>query len=151
MTQADDPSQSAVELSTFQQQVERLHQLTVYGRWLFAGLLWLTLGMVSLWGLRYSISLMLEYFTWASVYYGLHFHPLPAIGLFTCIAVTVSILVWQSRNILFGLPKKDRDRLEQHVLRIRQQGDSHPLWKFVCRGESAVGNGEWEQGNRKRE
>jgi hypothetical protein len=116
----------------FRQQVERLHQLTVYGRWLFVGGLWLTLGSLSLWGLRYPISLIREYFTWAAVYYGLHFHPLPAIGLATCIAFTTAVLVWQSRNILFGLPKRDRERLKQQVLRIRKQGISHPLWKYVC-------------------
>jgi len=119
--------------TTFHSQVERLHHLTVYGRWLFVSGLWLTLGSFSLWGLRYPISLIREYFTWAAVYYGLHFHPVPAIGLFTCIAFTTAVLVWQSRNILFGLPKRDRDRLERQVLRIRQQGDSHPLWKYVCR------------------
>ena len=117
----------------FQQQVERLHRLTVYGRWLFVGVLWLTIGSLSLWGLRYPIALMLDYFTWAALYYGLHFSPLPAIGLAICIAFTVSVLVWQSRNILFGLPKRDRERLEHQLLRIRQQGSSHPLWNYVCR------------------
>ncbi|EKQ70550.1 hypothetical protein OsccyDRAFT_0846 [Leptolyngbyaceae cyanobacterium JSC-12] len=125
----------------FAQQVERLHSLTVGGRWVFAGFLWLTVGTLSIWGLRYPISLMLEYFTWASVYYGLHFHPLPALGLFFCVAVTTSILVWQSRNILFGLPKRDRRRLEEYVLRIRKQGPSHPLWKYVCQ-ESGMGHRE---------
>jgi hypothetical protein len=119
--------------STFQQQVDRLHHLTVYGRWLFVGGLWLTLGSFSIWGLRYPIALIHEYFTWAAVYYGLHFHPIPAIGLSTCIAFTTAVLVWQSRNILLGLPKRDRARLERQVMRIRQQGSSHPLWKYVCR------------------
>ena len=116
----------------FFKQVERLHHITVLGRWLFAGLLWLTVAPLSLWGLRYPISLMLEYFTWASVFYGLYFNLIPAMGLFFCVAVTTSILVWQSRNILFGLPKRERQRLEQTVLRIRKQGVSHPLWKYVC-------------------
>jgi len=117
----------------FQQQIERLHQLTVWGRWAFVGMLWLTIGALSFWGLRRSISLMLDYFTWAALYYGLHFNPLPTIGLATCIAFTVSVLVWQSRNILFGLPKRDRDRLTRQLLRIRKQGSNHPLWKYVCR------------------
>ncbi len=118
--------------STFHQQVERLHRLTVYGRWLVAGTLWLTVGAVSLWGLRYPISLIREYFTWAAVRYGLVFHPVPAFGLFLCLGYTLAILVWQARNRLLGLPKRDRDRLEQSVLRIRTQGNSHPLWKYVC-------------------
>lgn len=116
----------------FRQQVARLHKLTVIGRWLFVLGLWLTIGLLSLWGLRYPISLIQEYFTWAAVYYGLHFHSLPAIGLATCIAFTTAVLLWQSRNILFGLPKRERDRLEHQVLRIRKQGSSHPLWKYVC-------------------
>lgn len=127
------PSSTFEPDAIFQQQVERLHQLTVYGRWMFVAGLWLTVGTLSLWGLRYPISLMLDYFTWASLYYGLHFNPLPTIGLATCIAFTVSVLVWQSRNILFGLPKRDRDRLERQLLRIRKQGNSHPLWNYVCR------------------
>lgn len=135
MKQPPEPpsSNAAAEMDeTFHQQMMRLHHLTVGGRWLFAGILWLTVGTLSLWGLRYPISLMLEYFTWASVYYGFHFHPIPALGLFFCVAVTTSILVWQSRNILFGLPKRDQRRLEEYVLRIRKQGPSHPLWKYVC-------------------
>lgn len=120
----------------FREQVDRLHQVTVYARWIFAAILWLTIGSASLWGLRYPISLMREYFTWAAVRYGLVFSPYPAFGLFLCLGVTLGILVWQTRNWLFGLPKRDRKRLEQSVLRIRQQGPSHPLWKFV------IGNSE---------
>ncbi len=115
----------------FREQVDRLHQLTVYARWIFAGVLWMTVGSVSLWGLRYPISLIHEYFTWAAVRYGLVFSPYPAFGLFLCLGVTLGILVWQTRNCLLGLPKRERKRLEQSVLRIRQQGSSHPLWKFV--------------------
>lgn len=125
------PSQPEQD-ETFRHQVARLHNLTVRGRWLFVLGLWLTVGTLSLWGLRYPISLIREYFTWAAVYYGLHFHPLPAIGLATCIAFTTTVLLWQSRNILFGLPKRERDRLERQVLQIRKQGSSHPLWKYIC-------------------
>nr|WP_199329561.1 hypothetical protein [Coleofasciculus sp. FACHB-1120] len=106
--------------------------MTVYGRWLVAGLLWITIGPLSLWGLRYPISLLKEYFTWAAVRYGLYYNPLPALGLALCIGMTASVLVWQSRNILLGIPSRERHRLEQQVYRIRQQGQSHPLWKWVC-------------------
>jgi hypothetical protein len=118
--------------SAFSQQVQRLHQLTVYGRWIFASFLWLTVGLWSLWGLRYPISLVLEHFTWAAIRYGLMFDLPHAVGLFLCIGVTAGILVWQGRNWLIGLPKRDRDRLERQVLRIRSQGNSHPLWSLVC-------------------
>jgi hypothetical protein len=40
----------------FKNQIDRLHGLTVYGRWLAIALLWLTVGAYSLWELRYPIS-----------------------------------------------------------------------------------------------
>jgi hypothetical protein len=134
----NQPNESPSSIAECQQdplflaQVQRLHQLTVYGRWLLAGTLWLTVGTASLWGLRYPISLAMEHFTWAALRYGLVFDRIPGVGLFLCIAVTLSTLVWQLRNWLFGLPKRERRRLEQQVIRIRQQGSSHPLWKWVC-------------------
>ncbi len=118
--------------STFQQEVERLHQLTVWGRWVVVGVLWLTVGTLSLWGLRYPISLILDHFTWAAVRYGLAFHRLAATGLAICLGSTLGVLIWQSRNILMGLPQREKKRLEQQVCRIRQQGPSHPLWKYIC-------------------
>jgi hypothetical protein len=118
--------------SNFIGQVRRLHLVRVYGRWLVVGSLWLTLGIGSLWGLRYPISLLLEHFTWAALRWGLAFHWLPSLGLFICVGMTAAVLVWQSRNILFGLSRQEQRRLEQQVLRIRQQGKTHPLWKWVC-------------------
>lgn len=117
---------------TFKQQVERLHRLTVYGRWLFVILLWVSIGFLSLWGLRLEIVLWRQYFTWVAVRYGLYYNPLPTFGLAFCIGMTVAVLVWQSRNILLGLSHPEQRRLEQQVCRIRQQGPSHPLWKWVC-------------------
>ena len=116
----------------FKQQVQRLHQLTVYGRWFVVGLLWLSIGFLSLWGLRAEIALWRQYFTWVAVRYGLYYNPLPTFGLALCIGMTVSVLVWQTRNILLGLPSEEQQRLEKQVDRIRQQGPSHPLWKRVC-------------------
>jgi hypothetical protein len=136
MDQPQDLSSSETDAdasdATFQKEVERLHRLTVYGRWLTVGVLWLTIGSLSLWGLRYPISLILDYFTWSAVRYGLAFHRWSAIGLAICVGSTVAVLIWQSRNILVGLPEREKKRLEQQVFRIRQQGSSHPLWKFVC-------------------
>jgi hypothetical protein len=40
-------------------------------------------------------------------------------------------LVWQSRNIIWGIPNKEQQRLTQQVGNIRKQGSSHPLWKWV--------------------
>jgi len=123
---------NAIDL-TLQQDVARLYRLTIYARWCVVSVLWLTVGLLSLWGLRYPISLLLDYFTWPAVRYGLAFNRLPTIGLATCIGFTIATLLWQSRNALFGLSPRDRQRLEQQVQRIRLQGASHPLWNFVCR------------------
>lgn len=124
-TENTDPS--------FAQQVQRLHQLTVYGRWLFVGCLWLTIAPLCLWNLRAEIAVWQQYFTWVAVRYGLFYHPLSTLGLAFCIGMTVAVLVWQSRNILVGLPQPEKERLEKQVYRIRQQGATHPLWKWICR------------------
>lgn len=123
---------SEVELDPkFQAAVQRLHRATVIGRWLVVTGLWSTIGVLSLWGLRYPISLMQEYFTWAALRTGLASNWLPTLGLGLCIGMTLSVLIWQSRNILFGLPIAEQKNLEKAVLRIRQQGKSHPLWKWI--------------------
>lgn len=124
---------SSVELDPiFKQQVQKLYQLIVYGRWLVVALLWLTVGSLSLWGLRSEIALLLQYFTWVAVRFGLYYNPLPTLGLTFCIVMTISVIVWQSRNILLGLSPQEHKRLEQQVHKIRQQGATHPLWKWIC-------------------
>ena len=131
--QPEEQSLPSVELDpTFKQQVQRLHQLIVYSRWLVVGLLWLSVGSFSLWGLRAEIALWQQYFTWVALRYGLAYNPLPALGLAVCIGMTTSVIVWHSRNLLFGVPPEEQQRLEQQVHRIRQQGASHPLWKWIC-------------------
>jgi hypothetical protein len=124
-----------VTKSGLEQEVERLHRLSVYGRWFMVAFIWLTVGLLSLWGLRSEISLWLEYFTWAAVRYGLAYHRFSTIGLAFCLGTTFAVLVWQTRNILFGLPQHEQQRLGQRVQRIRKQGHSHPLWQWVCREE----------------
>lgn len=130
------PLQSGQEETTldpaFLSQVQRLHQLTIYSRWSVVGLLWFSIGSLSLWSLRSEIVLWRQYFTWVAVRYGLYYNPLPTFGLALCIGMTTSVLVWQSRNVLLGLPRQEQQRLEQQVHRIRQQGPSHPLWKWIC-------------------
>ena len=119
----------------FSAEIERLYQVTVCSRWLAVIGLWLTVGSLSLWGMRSSISLWLEYFTWAAFRYGLAYHRWATMGLALCVGSTVAVLAWHSRNRFFGLPAKERDRLAQRVLRIRHQGGTHPLWSWVCRKE----------------
>lgn len=117
--------------------IMRLHRLTVYGRWFVVSLLWVILAPWCLWGWRYEISLMRSHFTWSAVRYGIIFNPWPALGLGLCVSMTTAILVWQSRNILFGLPHEEQQHLEQQVRRIAQQGVSHPLWKWVFKQDSS--------------
>jgi hypothetical protein len=127
-------SDPEVELDpVFKNQIDNLYRVTVYWRWSVIGLLWLTVGAYSLWELRYPISLVQEYFTWAAVKYGLVFQPLPAFGLCLCVGMMTGTLCWQSRNLIWGLPKKERQQLIAKVCQIRKQGSSHPLWKWVVR------------------
>jgi hypothetical protein len=128
-----DAGGERIELDpVFELQMQKLHRLTVYGRWLTVLVLWLTAGAWSLWNLRYNIGLIQEHFTWAALRYGLHFNPIPTVGLSVCIGMTAAVLVWQSRNILYGLSAPEQKRLVQQVRDIRHQGRSHPLWKWVC-------------------
>lgn len=117
------------------EEVFRLHQLTVVARWILVLLLWSTVGLFSLWRLRHNIDLAFEYFTWASVRYGLRYHYAAAIGLTFCVAMTFAVLLWQSRNILLGISQKEQEQLVARVHKIREQGASHPLWLWVCEGK----------------
>ncbi len=118
--------------------IARLHELTVWGRWAVVTALWLTLGSWSLWRLRKVWDVASEYFSWSAIRYGLVFNPWAAIGLGLCIGMTLSVLIWQSRNILWGLPLVEQEKLQKRVLKIHQQGNSHPLWKWVY-GDSRFG------------
>jgi hypothetical protein len=115
----------------YPKQVQRLHRITVYTRWLVVILCWLTFGVYGIWGLRQEIALWLDYFTWAAVRYGIAYNPLPSLALAFCIGMSASVLVWQSRNIIWGLPVKERYRLEQQVKKIMAKGPNHPLWKWI--------------------
>ena len=127
-------SDSELELDpVFKNQIDRLYALNIYGRWIAIGLLWLTIGVYSLWELRYPISLIQEDFTWAAVKYGLIAEPLPAFGLCLCVGMMTGTFVWQSRNIIWGISTDEHQRLIRQVAKIRKQGNSHPLWKWVVK------------------
>lgn len=136
MSKSSDPSLAKSPAlhrdPTFQEQVDRLQQVLVTGRWLGVIGLWATVGVLSLWSLRHEIPLWFDYFTWVAVRYGLAYHRLAAIGLGLCVGITLVMLLRQSRTLLVGRPQQEQRRLEQQVLRIRQQGPSHPLWQQVC-------------------
>ncbi|MEM7769730.1 MAG: hypothetical protein AAF327_04385 [Cyanobacteria bacterium P01_A01_bin.37] len=116
----------------FHHELELLHQRSIQSRWLGLGLLWVVVGPVSVWRVRDDIALMVDHFTWASLRYTLAFNPLASLGLVLCFSLTMGVLLWQSRNIFLGLSEHDLKDLEQRLLRIRQQGESHPLWASVC-------------------
>jgi hypothetical protein len=122
----------------FRQEMQRLHQLMVYGRWSVVIVLWLSLAPLSLWNLRGEIALWLDYFTWTAVRYSLAYNPIPTFCLALCIGMTVSVLIWQSTNILGGLSQAQIKHLEKQVIRIRQQGKSHPLWTWVIEGRKSL-------------
>ena len=111
--------------------IDRLHRLTVIGRWLFVLLLWSTIGAWSLWSLREDIVRLLDYFTWVSVFYSFVYNRLAAMGLGLCVGMTLATMIWQSRNILWGLPAEERSQLERLADRIRARGPKHPLWRFL--------------------
>jgi hypothetical protein len=59
------------------------------------------------------------------------FNRFSAVGIMICMVMTLSVLLSQSRNILFGRSTSDQERLRQQLLRIKQQGESHPLWRWL--------------------
>lgn len=114
-----------------EKQVQRLHQLTIYGRWLFVVGCWMTIGSFGIWGLREDISLWREHFTWAAVRYAIVFNHIPAFCVAFCIGITTAVLVWQSQNTFRGLSVEERQRLEKQVRKINAIGSRHPLWKWL--------------------
>lgn len=134
MAQPDDSSDflsPSAEDVAFRQARDRLHQLTVYARWTAVAMLWLCVAPISLWSLRSEIQLWQTYFTWTAVRFTIAYNPIPSVGLSLCIGATVSVLLWQSRNILFGFSSHHDRWLKQQLWKIRQQGTSHPLWRWV--------------------
>ncbi|WP_353258123.1 hypothetical protein [Prochlorothrix hollandica] len=110
---------------------DRLHHLQVQGRWLFNSLTWLLLLPPSLWAFQPEFQLWQQAFTWVALRYGLLAHPWATLGIFFPFATTLSTLIWQSRNIIWGLPHRDLRQLEQQVNRIKAKGPSHLLWCWV--------------------
>lgn len=133
----DEPSQQRLEGfekdPLFEKQVQQLYRVMVYGRWSLVLLLWLIVAPLCLWNLRSEIALWLDYFTWTALRYSIIYNRIPALGLSLCIGLTVSVLIWQSRNLLSGMPATQRKQLEQEVIRIRTQGKTHPLWHWICK------------------
>jgi hypothetical protein len=113
-------------------QVQRLIEVQTYLRWIFDGLLWLTVGTASIWALRSDIELWIAAFTWSGVRIALVYNRLPMMGLGICVAMTLATLVWQSSIILWGINRSERQVLVEQVKKIQAKGESHLLWRWVC-------------------
>lgn len=99
--------------------------------WWLSLSLWLTVGLLSLWALRFEFQELNEYFTWAAVRAMFAFNRFPAVGLGLCCGLTVALLYAESRHILFGLSKSEAQQLSARLEKIQSQGPSHPQWKLI--------------------
>lgn len=117
----------------FRRQIQRLHQLAVYRRWLVVIGCWIILALPAIWRLRDDMELWREHFTWTAIRYALAFNSVAAFSLFFCVGITGAVLVWQSLYLLRGMSAQERDYLEKKLQRIQAVGPRHPLWKWVFR------------------
>lgn len=109
-----------------------VHRCTVIGRWCLVLLLWLSIGIPALWFLRDEITLWRQQFTWVAIWYGLQTHPWSGFALGLCVGMLLSTLVWQSRNILWGLPASELDRLQRYAKHLEHQRTRSTLWLWFC-------------------
>lgn len=116
-----------------QYQLIRLQQAMVMLRWLVAGVVWLIVLVWIALVLPHEVSLLRDHFTWVGLRYAIADHFWFALMLSLAVGLTTSVLVWQSRNILFGLPDREKYRLEQLLTKIEERGRRHPLWFWVHR------------------
>ena len=115
------PAQPEINQSEIDRfEMNRLHRRQVYRRWLAVGLCWLVLAPVSLWAVRSELAMMHNYFTWVALRYAIAYNRISALGLAFCIAITISTLVWQSCNILFGFSPGYKKQLMRQADRSRR-------------------------------
>lgn len=114
-----------------QRQIERLLTVQTRQRWLVNTLVWLTVGTASIWCLHEDIALWQEFFTWSAVRISLQNNRLAFLGLGLCLSMTLSTLVWQSWQILWGVGKSEHRQLRKEVAEILATGENHPLWRSV--------------------
>jgi hypothetical protein len=131
---ADDESldHQSLDDQLLERRITRLFTVQLYLRWFFNLGLWLTVGTVSLWGLRGDIALWLDYFTWAAVRASLRYNRGPFFGLALCVSMTLATLIWHSAHILWGMSAKERYYFTREVELIATKGPKHWLWRWVC-------------------
>lgn len=112
-------------------EAERLLALQIRVRWGIVSLIWLVLGVPSLWMLRADIRRLLEFFTWAGVKYPLLYEPKIGFCLCVCVATTLTTLMWQCKFEWLGPSASERHELEKLAASIRKRGSEHFLWSWV--------------------
>jgi hypothetical protein len=126
-----EPKSKIEDPKSLKQQVQRLHQLRIWSRWLAVAAIWMSFGFYGIWGLRREIALWQQHFTWAAVHYALAYNQVAALCLFFCLGITAAVSVWQSQRVLLGISPRERQRLEKQVQKIQAVGRRHPLWRWV--------------------
>ncbi|MFS8886044.1 hypothetical protein [Synechococcus sp. H70.2] len=112
----------------------RLLQLYHGGSFVLLSLVWLLVGIPSLWALRADLLRLWQYFTWTGLRYALFYRPSwPTFGLLLCVSFTLGILVAQSRYELFGLYPFERWLLERQSRWILSLPPWHPLRRWLVR------------------
>ncbi|MEN9225553.1 MAG: hypothetical protein Q6M54_08785 [Thermostichus sp. DRC_bins_24] len=113
---------------------KRLLRLYHGGSFVFLGLLWMLIGIPSLWALRVDLGRLLDYFTWTGLRFALFYRPgWPTLGLLLCVSFTLGILIAQSRYELFGLYPMERVMLERQSRWILSFPVRHPLRRWLVR------------------
>ena len=121
----------SVPSSITEPELRALYRHQLHAWWRLVGILWLTAGPLTLWQLRGEIELLLDYFTWTAVSYGLRYNLLGSLGVLVCVGLPATLLLRSLRHHLLGLAPSERHRLEQQLFHIRRQGASHPLWPVI--------------------
>ena len=117
-------------------EIESLRQHMMRRWWWICLALWLTVGVLSLWWVRADLQELREYFTWAAVRSMLANNRAAAAGIGLCYGLTLALLYAESRHILLGLSRSERQQLTSRLKKIRKQGPSHPQWKIIHSGRS---------------
>ncbi|NJR69670.1 MAG: hypothetical protein HC771_14160 [Synechococcales cyanobacterium CRU_2_2] len=118
--------------------VQRLYHAQQQQRWRLVLLLWWGGVPLSLWGLRQTLALLWEYFTWSALRYGLIYHPISALGLLVTVLLTLTSAFAELGFRRWGYSGQEVRRLKRQVERIRAKGEKHPLWAKVWGDDSSV-------------
>lgn len=129
MNEYEDKSET---IQVTEENMQRLYQLKIYGRWIVVIISWILILPWALWEFRETISLCQERCTWATIRVGIEFTPLASLGIAFCLGFATSVLVKQSLYILKGgLSEKEKYYLHREVLKILQKGKSHWLYRYL--------------------